>query len=71
MTASGFPGPDEVGTGKVVQIGPGRHRSVVATGLSFPTAITTGPDGALYVSNFGFGGPTSGVVQILRITVPK
>jgi hypothetical protein len=45
----------------------------IATGLSFPAGITFGPDGALYVSNFGFGfffalGLNSG--QIVRIRIP-
>jgi hypothetical protein len=71
MTAPGFPGPGELGTGQVVRINPTGTQTVIATGLSFPTAITFGPDGALYVSNLGFGGPTPGLGQILRITVPK
>jgi hypothetical protein len=69
MTAAGLPGPSELGTGKVVQINPSGTKKVIATGLSFPTGITYGPDGALYVSNFGFGGPQPGLGQILRITV--
>jgi hypothetical protein len=44
---------------------------VIASGLSFPTAMTTGPDGALYVSSVGFGGPIPGLGQILRITIPE
>ena len=40
----------------------------VAQSLVFPTAMTFGPDGALYVSNFGFGfGP--GMGQVVRIDV--
>jgi hypothetical protein len=71
MTAPGFPGPGEVGTGQVVRIDPSGTQTVIATGLSFPTAITLGPDGALYVSNLGFGGPAPGLGQILRITIPR
>ena len=37
--------------------------------LVFPTAMTFGPDGALYVSNFGFGVPPIGLGQIVRIDV--
>jgi hypothetical protein len=70
MTAPGFPGPGELGTGQVIRISPSGAQTVIATGLSFPTAMTLGPDGALYVSNLGFGGPAPGLGQILRITIP-
>ena len=43
---------------------------VIATGLDFPTAITFGPDGALYISNRGHGmGGESGQGEILRLRI--
>ena len=68
MTAPGFPGPGEVGTGRILRIAPSGATDTIASGLSFPTAMTLGPDGALYVSNLGFAGPGAG--QILRVTIP-
>jgi hypothetical protein len=47
-----------------------REHTVIASGLTFPTAMTFGPDSALYVSNVGFGFPSDGEGQILKITVP-
>jgi hypothetical protein len=32
--------------------------------------MTFGPDGALYVSNVGFGPPPVGLGQVLRIELP-
>ena len=43
---------------------------LIASGLFLPTAMTFGPDGALYVSNVGFGPPPNGLGQVLRITIP-
>jgi glucose/arabinose dehydrogenase len=60
-TADGFPVPF---TGKVVRVNDDGSLSDIATGLAFPTSMTFGPDGALYVSNEGFGFPTG---EILRI----
>ena len=57
-------------TGDIVRIGTDGHRKVIASKLFFPTGITLGPDGALYVSNFGFGPTPNGVGQILKITNP-
>ena len=68
MTAPGFPGPAEIGTGMVVQIKSDGSQVPIATGLSFASGMTLGPDHALYVSNFGFGGPP-GAGQILRIAL--
>lgn len=69
MPVAGLPGPQELGQGEVVRIHPSGSQTVIASGLSFPSAITTGPDGNLYVSNFGFGAPPGGG-QIVRITTP-
>jgi hypothetical protein len=69
MTAPGFPSPAQAGTGKVVRIDPNGSQTEVASGLSFPTAMTLGPDGALYVSNIGLGAPPVGAGQIVRIEI--
>jgi hypothetical protein len=58
-----FPSP---GSGRVTRVAPDGTRTVLATGLSFATSLRMGPDGALYVSNFGFGPPSMG--EIVRIT---
>jgi hypothetical protein len=56
------------GTGRILRISPnGRTREVIADGLFFPTAMTFGPDGNLYVSNIGFGPPPVGMGQVLKV----
>jgi glucose/arabinose dehydrogenase len=62
-TGGEFPNP---GTGKVVRVD-GANITEIATGLSLPTAMTFGPDGNLYVSNWGFGPPDMG--EIVKISV--
>ncbi|HEY7341076.1 MAG TPA: ScyD/ScyE family protein [Ktedonobacterales bacterium] len=68
-TVAGFPGPDAAGTGMVVRVNRDGSLTTIATGLVFPTAMTFGPDGALYVSNVGFGVPVPGAGQIVRISI--
>ena len=66
---TGNPGPTP-GTGKVLRID-GKHKyTEIATGLNLPTAMTFGPDGNLYVSNWGFGPPPIGMGQVVKITLP-
>lgn len=53
-TVAGGPTP---ATGMVVKINSDGTLSTIASGLTFPTAMTFGPDGNLYVSAKGYGGP--------------
>jgi glucose/arabinose dehydrogenase len=57
LETSGAGGPDAPivpGTGRVVRWTAEGRLEVVATGLTFPTAMAFGPDGRLYVANHGF-----------------
>ena len=45
------------GAGRITRIMPSGKIEVIADGLMFPSAMTLGPDGNLYVSIFGLGGP--------------
>jgi hypothetical protein len=61
---SGFP---DVNLGKVTRINTDGSLTDVVTGLSVPTAMTFGPDGKLYISNFGAA--PAGAGQIVQATV--
>jgi hypothetical protein len=61
-------GEPAAGQGEILRF-TGKTRETLVTGLSLPTAMTFGPDGALYVSNVGFGPPPIGLGQILRIRI--
>jgi len=63
-TAADFPLP---GSGKIVRVSDSGEVTDVLTGLTFPTAITAGPDGALYVSEFGYGDPGFGRILQVRL----
>jgi hypothetical protein len=65
---TGNPDPTP-GTGDVVRVDSG-NRTVITSGLVLPTAMTFGSDGALYVSNVGFGPAPNGLGHILKIHVP-
>jgi len=65
-TQNGGPAP---ATGAVIRI-KGSSRTTIVSGLNFPTGMTTGPDGNLYVSVNGFGGPTNARAgQVVRIAL--
>jgi hypothetical protein len=66
------PGPEPF-TGRLIRVGPnGRQTVLIDSGgpLFFPTGMTFGPDGALYISNVGFGPPPIGMGQILKVELP-
>jgi glucose/arabinose dehydrogenase len=60
-------GNPALGMGKVVRVKKSGEIEEVVTGLSVPTAMTFGPDGSLYISNFGAA--PSGLGQILRFRI--
>jgi hypothetical protein len=62
-TSAGGPTP---GTGAIVRVSAHGPAQTVVSGLTFPTGMTVGPDGAFYVSNQGFGFG-AGQGQIRRI----
>lgn len=62
------PGPEPF-TGRLIRILPnGKKEILIDSGgpLFFPTGMTFGPDGALYISNIGFGPP---IGQILKVEI--
>lgn len=52
--------------GRITLVHTNGTREIVADGLMFPTAMTMGPDGNLYVSTFGMGTPP-GSGQIVKV----
>ena len=60
-SGSPFPGPK---SGRIRKIDPNGTVEDVISGLNFPTAMTMGPDGNLYVSSFGFGPPFGQIVKV-------
>jgi sugar lactone lactonase YvrE len=64
------PGP-EPGTGRLIRILPNGKQEVLIDSTSgvlvVPTGMTFGPDGALYISNIGYGAPPVGAGQILKV----
>ena len=70
LETAAAPGPDK-GNGRVVRVYPSGRKDLIATGLTFPTAITCGPDGHLYVSNRGYDIPPGGTGEILKIRIPE
>jgi hypothetical protein len=69
LELSATPGGPTPGTGAIVRVvGHGTPPQTVVSGLTFPTGMTVGPDGAFYVSEKGLGFG-AGQGRVLRITL--
>ncbi len=68
LESSTTPGGPTPGTGAIVRVGKHGQLHTVVSGLIFPTGMTAGPDGALYVSEQGFGFP-AGQGRVVRVTL--
>jgi hypothetical protein len=55
------------GAGRILRIDNSGHQEVIATGLSYPTAMTFGTDGNLYVSHRGYTPPNMG--EIVKVNL--
>jgi hypothetical protein len=69
LEMSTMAGDPEPYTGKIIRIEPSGVQKEIVTGLFFPTGMTIGPDGNLYVSNKGFGPPYPGFGEILKVVL--
>jgi len=69
LETSNLAGPPTPGNGDIVRIDPSGARTTIVSGLTFPTGMTMGPDGNLWVSNQGFGPTMPGFGEILRINL--
>jgi hypothetical protein len=71
-TSDPFPEP---ATARLIRILPNGTQEVLIDGssgiLSVPAGMTFGPDGALYISNIGFGAPPIGLGQVVRVEILK
>jgi hypothetical protein len=65
--------PHSRGPGRLLRLsgsGTIEKTQMIACGLTFPTAMTIGPDGAIDVSHVGYGvDPSAGLGEVLRIPI--
>lgn len=63
LETSQGPGPTPM-TGRVLRVNSDDTRDVITDHLFFPTGMAFGPDGALYISNVGFGPPSGHILKV-------
>jgi hypothetical protein len=57
------------GEGVLLRVRPGHGAEVVLSGIDFPSSVTVGLDGAVYVARNGIAPDANGTGQILRIQI--
>jgi hypothetical protein len=57
------------GEGRLLRIRPGAAPEVVLSGIDFPSSVTVGPDGDVYVTRNGIAPVANGTGEILRIRI--
>ena len=67
LESSSTPGGPTPGTGRIVRLGKHGQLTEIVSGLILPTGMTAGADGALYVSEQGFGFP-AGQGRVIKVT---
>ncbi len=70
ISRDGLASPTGPVPGALIKVDPvtGTRTTIASQGLNFPGGVAVGPDGALYVTNFG---TTAGAGQVLRIVIPE
>jgi hypothetical protein len=57
------------GEGVLLRVRPGQAPEVLLSGIDFPSSVTVGPDGDVYVTRNGIAPDADGTGQILRIRI--
>lgn len=72
LTTNGLAAADGPGSGVLWRIDPasGDRTMIASDGLMFPTAVLPGPDGSLYVSNFGTSASNGQVLRLAPVPEP-
>jgi len=56
--------------GRLIRVNTDGTRTTILGGLTFPGGVAVGPDGAVYLTNFGIFPTSAGGGQVLKIAEP-